>query len=61
MPFKAYLKKIELDAEGVVKPLLGVVRQMVDRDVVPKGKVGCEDCKLLGDIIWDFPFKHLKT
>ena len=50
MPFKAYLKKIELDAEGVVKPLLGVVRGLVDRGVVPKGNSNCEDCRRLGEI-----------
>ena len=41
MPFKAYLKKIELDAERVVMPLLKEVREMMDRDVVPEGREGC--------------------
>jgi len=51
MPFVAHLKMIELDTEGVVRPLLGMVREMVDRDVVPEGRVGCEDCRKLGDVV----------
>ena len=51
MPFKAYLKKIELDAEGIVRPLLKEVREMVDRNVVPKGNGDCQDCGRLGEVV----------
>ena len=51
MPFVAHLKKIELDAEGIVRPLLKKVRDMVDRDVVPEGRVGCEDCRRMGEVV----------
>ena len=48
MPFKAHLKEIELGAGGIVSPLLKVVREMADRDVVPVGREGCADCRQLG-------------
>ena len=51
MPFVAHLKGIELDPEGIVRPLLGMVREMVDRDVVPDGRVGCQDCRRIGDVV----------
>jgi hypothetical protein len=51
MPFVAHLKMIELDSEGVVRPLLGMVREMVDRNVVPVGREGCEDCRRAGDVM----------
>ncbi len=35
MPFKAHLKKIELDAEGVVRPLLKEVRRYADMEQAP--------------------------
>lgn len=51
MPFVAHLKKVELDSEGVVRPLLEKVRAMWDGGVVPKGRAGCEDCRKLGDVV----------
>ncbi len=51
MPFVAHLKGIELDPEGVVRPLLQVVRDMVDSGVVPVGRPGCEDCRRMGDVV----------
>ncbi|MBA7476593.1 hypothetical protein ES707_11981 [subsurface metagenome] len=41
---------IDLDVNGVVRPLLGTVREMVDREVVPVGRVGCEDCRRMGEL-----------
>ena len=51
MGFDAHCLKIDLDAEGIVMPLLGQVRRMVDRGVVPKGRVGCEDCRRVGEVV----------
>jgi len=51
MNFKAHLLKLDLDAEGVVKPLLKKVRELGDREDVPEGRRGCEDCGKLGEII----------
>ena len=51
MPFKAYLKRIELEPEGVVNPLLRKVREMVGRGVVPEGREGCEDCERTGEVM----------
>ena len=51
MPFRAHLKMIDLDSDGVVKPLLKEVREMVDRDVVPEGRVGCQDCRRMGEVV----------
>ena len=51
MPFTAYLKRIELEPERVVNPLLRKVREMVGRGVVPEGREGCEDCGKLGDVV----------
>ena len=51
IPFKAHLKKIELDPEGIVRPLLKAVREMVDRDVMPERKAGCADCRQLGEVV----------
>ena len=51
MPFVAKLKGVKLDAEGVVMPLLKVVREMVSRDVVPKGRKGCEDCRRVEEVV----------
>ena len=43
--------RIELDPDGIVRPLLKVVREMVDRDVVPVGRAGCEDCRQMGEVV----------
>ena len=51
MPFVAHLKAIELDPEGIVRPLLQKVREMVDSWVVPEGRAGCEDCRQLGEVV----------
>ena len=51
MPFKAHLKDIGLDVEGVVKPLLKEVRRYADSEVVPEGRVGCGECEKVGEIV----------
>ena len=51
MPFKAHLKRIELDAEGVVRPLLKKVRELGELKEAPKGRVGCGDCEKLGGVV----------
>ena len=37
MPFRAHLKKVKLASEGVVLPLLKVVRMYADMEKAPKG------------------------
>ena len=51
MGFKAHSLNVELDAEGVVRPLLKQVREMVDRDVVPAGRGGCEDGRRVEEVV----------
>ena len=51
MPFRAHLKRIELDAEGVVKPLLREVRRYAEMEQAPGGRDGCGDCGLLGKVV----------
>ncbi len=51
MPFKAHLKEIGLDAEGVVRPLLQEVRRYADMEQVPGGRDGCGDCGLLEKVV----------
>ncbi len=51
MPFKAHLKKIELDAEGVVRPLMKEVRRFADMEQAPGGRDGCGDCEILGKVV----------
>ncbi|AQT70045.1 PD-(D/E)XK nuclease superfamily protein [Anaerohalosphaera lusitana] len=51
MPFRAYLKRLELDPDGVLSPLLKQVRSMWDGEQVPAGKEGCKDCKMLGEMV----------
>ena len=53
MPFRAHLKTIELDPEGVVRPLLKEVVELMGSGVcpeVPVGRKGCEECRLIGEI-----------
>ncbi len=51
MPFKAHLKEIGLDAEGVVRPLLKEVRRYAGMVGAPGGRDGCGDCGLLGKVV----------
>ena len=51
MPFQAHLKRLELNPEGVVNPLLKQVRKIWDMKQVPAAKEGCRDCQLLGEMM----------
>ena len=51
MPFKAHLKKIELDAEGVVRPLMQEVRRYAQMEKAPGGREGCGDCGVLEQVV----------
>jgi len=51
MPFKAHLKQIELDPEGVVLPLLGEVRRYADMELAPEGRDGCGDCQVIERVV----------
>lgn len=51
MPFKAHLKQLELNPEGVVLPLLAQVRELWGRKQVPEGRVGCRDCQGLEQVV----------
>lgn len=51
MPFKAYLKRLELNPEGIVNPLMKQVREIWDKGQVPQAKEGCKDCQLLGEMM----------
>ena len=51
MPFKAHLKKIELDPEGVVLPLLKEVRRYNGMVEAPESREGCGDCEILGQVM----------
>ena len=51
MPFRAFVKKIELEPSGIVRPLLRKVRGMVDEGVVPRSREGCEDCGRLEEVV----------
>ncbi len=51
MPFRAHLKRIELDAEGVVRPLMKEVRRYGDMEEAPGGRDGCGDCGVLGKVV----------
>ena len=50
MGFSAHTLEIEMSSEAVVKPLLRQVRELGEREVVPVGRSGCEDCGKLGEI-----------
>ena len=47
MPFKGQLKRVELDAEGMVRPLLKKVRWYWDLERAPGSRDGCGDCEVL--------------
>ena len=51
MPFRAHLKKIELDAEGIVRPLMKEVRKFAEMENAPGSKEGCKDCEILGQVV----------
>ena len=51
MPFKAHLKKIQLDPGGIVLPLLKEVSKLVGRKKAPGGRGGCRDCEILGKVV----------
>ena len=51
MPFKAHLLRIELDAEGIVLPLLKRVREFSDLEEAPVGRRGCENCEKLENVL----------
>ncbi|MBN1618759.1 PD-(D/E)XK nuclease family protein [Candidatus Dojkabacteria bacterium] len=47
MPFTAHLKRLELNPEGIVNPLLKRVRKIWDKGQVPQANEGCKDCQML--------------
>ncbi len=51
MPFKAHLKKLELNPDGVVNALMKQVRKIWDKGQLPQVKEGCKDCQLLGKMM----------
>ena len=51
MPFDAHILEVDLDAEVVVKPLLRKVRKLAEKDSEPDGRDGCDDCRLLGELV----------
>jgi len=51
MPFKAHLKNIELELEGIVRPLLREVRRYAAMEEAPAGRDGCKDCEIVGKLI----------
>lgn len=51
MPFKAHLKKLELNPDGLVMPLMDQVRTIWDRKQVLAAKEGCRDCQMLGEMM----------
>lgn len=51
MPFKAHLKKLELNPVGVVMPLMKQVRKIWDSKQVPAAREKCKDCQLLGEMM----------
>ena len=51
MPFQAHLLEIDLDPSQVVLPLLRQVRELGDRQVVPTGRDGCEECGRVEEVI----------
>ena len=50
MGFEAHLLEVELDPEGVVKPLLTEVRRLADLSQAPEGRRGCKDCGLVQEM-----------
>jgi len=55
MVFRARLVELELQAEGLVLPLLERARQLADLQTAPEGVEGCEDCRRLGGLLSLFP------
>lgn len=51
MNFKATRKPVELRADKLIPELLQRARELFDTDSPPKGKAGCEDCKLLDQLL----------
>ena len=51
LPFKDHLLRLELDAENVVLPLLKRVRDLADLEEAPRGRVDCENCGKLGEVM----------
>lgn len=47
MPFRAYLKEIELRPEEVVMPLLAEVRRYANMDTAPGSRGECGDCRMV--------------
>jgi hypothetical protein len=45
------VKKLELDPEKIVMPLLGQVRQYDEMKDAPEGKKNCEDCEKINELI----------
>ena len=55
MGFGAHCLSIELNPEGIVRPLLKQVRRLADLRQAPRGRGGCEDCRLMeemGRLVW---------
>lgn len=42
---------VELDHEGVVRPLLKEVRRYADMVDAPRGRDGCGDCEVLEKVV----------
>ena len=51
MPFQAHLLEIGLDPQKIVLPLLRQVRELGDRQVMPEGRDGCEECGRVREVM----------
>jgi len=49
--FAGHLVELKLEAEKKIPPLLKEVRRIYDHQKPPPGKEGCEDCRLLDELI----------
>ena len=49
MPFRTTAEPVELD-RGVIGPLLERAKEIMGMETAPKGREGCKDCKLAGEM-----------
>lgn len=51
MPFEPHIEEIDLDPEGIVQPLLQMVREFGNLDEAPAAGTNCTDCRRLRDLL----------
>jgi hypothetical protein len=51
MPFEAHIMEVPMEGDSLIRPLLRQVRELWEISSPPDGRTGCDDCRLLGELV----------